>query len=212
MKISTRLQAIADIVPNESKVIDVGCDHALLDIYLSLEKNCECIAADINENALEQAKYNIKRYGVKNIKTVLTDGLNNIEVNDNDIIVISGMGYTTIEHILTTNKTSNTLIISAHNDWDFLRRTVTKLGYKIITEKFVTDKKKHYIIIKFKKGEGKYSDIDLLYGPILKENKDYLNVLYNNTFEIYEKVPDDNINKDIMKKRLLEIQSLIEKL
>ncbi len=212
MKISTRLQAIADIVPNESKVIDVGCDHALLDIYLSLEKNCECIAADINENALEQAKYNIKRYGVKNIKTVLTDGLNNIEVNDNDIIVISGMGYTTIEHILTTNKTSNTLIISAHNDWDFLRRTVTKLGYKIITEKFVTDKKKHYIIIKFEKGEGKYSDIDLLYGPILKENKDYLNVLYNNTFEIYEKVPDDNINKDIMKKRLLEIQSLIEKL
>lgn len=212
MKISTRLQAIADIVPNESKVIDVGCDHALLDIYLSLEKNCECIAADINENALEQAKYNIKRYGVKNIKTVLTDGLNNIEVNDNDIIVISGMGYTTIEHILTTNKTSNTLIISAHNDWDFLRRTVTKLGYKIITEKFVTDKKKHYIIIKFEKGKGKYSDIDLLYGPILKENKDYLNVLYNNTFEIYEKVPDDNINKDIMKKRLLEIQSLIEKL
>ena len=212
MKISRRLQAIADIVPNGSNVIDVGCDHALLDIYLSLNKNCECIATDINVNALEQAKYNIKRYGVKNIKTMLTDGLNNIEVQDDDVVVISGMGTTTIEHILTTNKAPNTLIISAHNDWEFLRKTVVALHYIIKEEYFVTDKGKGYIIIKFVKGEGNYSAEDLLYGPFLKENKEYLTTLYNNINEIYNKIPNENEDKEVKKKRLMEIQSLIEKL
>ena len=61
MKISKRLQTIADMISEGEKVIDVGCDHALLDIYLSNYKNCLCVAADINSNALEQAKYNIKR-------------------------------------------------------------------------------------------------------------------------------------------------------
>ena len=75
MKISKRLETIADFIPINSKVIDVGCDHALLDIYLSQEKNCECIASDVNKNALDQAKYNISRFHVKNVATVLTDGL-----------------------------------------------------------------------------------------------------------------------------------------
>ena len=34
MKISKRLKAISDFITDNSNVIDVGCDHALLDIYL----------------------------------------------------------------------------------------------------------------------------------------------------------------------------------
>jgi len=48
MKISRRLRTIAEFIPNGSKVIDVGCDHALLCIYLSLEKECTSVATDIN--------------------------------------------------------------------------------------------------------------------------------------------------------------------
>lgn len=212
MKISKRLQTIADIISEGSKVIDVGCDHALLDIYLSMNKKCSCIATDINANALEQAKYNIKRFGVKNIETMLTDGLQDIDVKETDIIVISGMGATTIEHILNSGKASNTLIISAHNDWEFLRKTVVSLGYKIEEEKFVIDKSKGYIIIKFIKGEGIYSDLDLVYGPYLQNNLEYLNYLYGKVQEVYDKIPELNEEKENKKKRLIEIQSLIEKL
>lgn len=212
MKISKRLQVIADIIPEGSKVIDVGCDHALLDIYLSMYKSCQCVAIDVNNNALDQAKYNIKRFGAKGIETILTDGLTGIDVIDDDIVVISGMGATTIEHILKNNQASNTLIISAHNDWEYLRKTVILLGYKIEEEKFVIDKSKGYIIIKFIKGDGTYSDDDLLYGPYLKTNLDYLNYLYNKTKEVYDKIPENNLEKENKKIRLSEIQSLIEKL
>ena len=38
IKISKRLEAISGLVPNNSKVIDIGCDHGLLDIYLYQNK------------------------------------------------------------------------------------------------------------------------------------------------------------------------------
>lgn len=210
MKISKRLQAIADCVSVDSKVIDVGCDHALLDIYLSMYKNCICIASDINENALDQAKYNIARFGAKNIKLVLTDGLNGIEVNKNDILVISGMGTTTINYILEEANLPNTLIISSHNDHEDLRKIITNLQYQIVDEKFVEEKGKEYIIIVFKKGTFNYDETDYIYGPILKNNKYYLQKLYDKTKKVYDQIPEDSSEKIIKEKRLYEIKSLIK--
>ena len=59
---SKRLLEIASLVPVHSTVVDVGCDHALLDIYLTLHRNCNCTASDINENCLKSARENIKKY------------------------------------------------------------------------------------------------------------------------------------------------------
>ena len=36
INLSKRLEAISSLIPNKSKVIDIGCDHGLLDIYLLL--------------------------------------------------------------------------------------------------------------------------------------------------------------------------------
>lgn len=210
MKLSKRLQAIADSISLNSKVIDVGCDHALLDIYLSLYKNCICIASDINDGALEQARYNIGRFGIKNIQLVLTDGLNGIEVNMNDTVVISGMGTGTINHILENAVLPKKLIISSHNDHEDLRKSVTKLGYQIIDEKFVVEKGKEYIIIVFIKGTINYNDIDYSYGPILKKNKEYLQSLYSKTKKIYDLIPEDSIERENKEKRLLEIESFLK--
>ena len=56
MNISKRLESVATLVDVGSRVIDVGCDHAFLDIYLTLNNENKCIATDINENALNGAK------------------------------------------------------------------------------------------------------------------------------------------------------------
>ena len=188
--ISKRLEKIASLIPNNSKVIDVGCDHALLDIYLAMDKNCDCEALDISASALKGAKNNIHKYKQdKKIKLTKTDGLEGVSINDNDYIVISGMGTSTIKHILETNKLSNNLIISTHNEYDVMRAYVVKLGYKIDEELFIIDKDKPYIIIKFSKGENNYSLDDIMYGPILRYNKEYINYLKNNLKKIKSKIP-----------------------
>ena len=38
IKLSKRLEAISSLITKNSNIIDIGCDHGLLDIYLC-EKN-----------------------------------------------------------------------------------------------------------------------------------------------------------------------------
>ena len=191
MRLSKRLQAVATLVDENVRVIDVGCDHAYLDIYLTLNNKNDCIATDINENALENAMSNIKKYNLENkIKTKLTNGLCDIEIKKDDNIVISGMGTFTILDILKTNNLSDTLIISSNNNINILRKKVIELGFYIDAEIFLIDKKKPYVIIKFKRGYKKYKNNDYLFGPILKYNIEYKNYLINK----YKKILN-NISK-----------------
>ena len=56
IKISKRLKEIANYVEENSNIVDIGCDHGLLDIYLiQNKKNIKIIASDINQNALNNA-------------------------------------------------------------------------------------------------------------------------------------------------------------
>lgn len=194
MNLSKRLQAVATLVDINSNVIDVGCDHAYLDIYLTLNNNNKCLATDINKNALDIAKNNIRKYNLeKKIKTKLTNGLENINVKENDNIVISGMGAYTILAILKTNILSDTLIISSNNNVDILRKEICNMGYYIDSEIFVIDKNKPYVIIKFKKGNKKYRGIDYILGPILKYNIEYKNYLIKKYNSILTNIPKRKI-------------------
>ena len=100
MNLSKRLEAVATLVDVGKRVIDVGCDHAYLDIYLTLNNNNKCIATDINKNALNMAITNIKKYNLEDkIETKLTNGLEGLKIYKKDTIVISGMGTFTILEI-----------------------------------------------------------------------------------------------------------------
>lgn len=178
IKLPKRLETIANIVPLNSNIIDIGCDHGLLDIYLcqkGISQNI--IASDINKSALSNAIANIKKEKLeRSIETRLGDGLNTIKESDQiNTAIISGMGAHTIVGILKNNlntlKKINTIIIQSNTKNYFLRKEITKLNYLIADEKIVKDKDKIYIIIKFIQGKRKYSRRELYFGPILlKEN------------------------------------------
>ena len=87
-----------------------------------------------------------------------------------------------------------------------------QIGYKIEEECFVLDKGKGYIIIKFIKGEGEYTREDLIYGPYLKSNKEYLTYLYNKIHEVFDKIPNDNPEKKLKQQLLHEVDRLIKEL
>ena len=77
-----RLEICANMVDSGKKFIDIGTDHAYLPIWLVLNGIIdEAIAADIREEPLKKAKKNIIKYGLQDkIKTIKTDGLNNINM------------------------------------------------------------------------------------------------------------------------------------
>ena len=170
MKINSRLKKIGDLVEANSFCLDVGCDHALLDIYLvTRNKGIKAVASDIAEGPLEHAKKNIKRERLEDkIETRLGPGLTTYSDEINTII-ISGMGGRNIIGICKDSpkvlKQIDTMIISPNNYHEDVKRYLTKNGFYIENEEFVKDKKFIYQIIIFKKGKKKYTKKDYFFGP-----------------------------------------------
>ena len=171
MKINARLKKIGDLVEANSFCLDVGCDHALLDIYLvSKKKNIQAVASDIAEGPLEQAKNNIKRERLEDkIETRLGSGLKTY-TDEINTVIISGMGGRNIIGIckedLKILKKIDTLIISPNNYQEDVKRFLTKNGFYIENEEFVKDKRFIYQIIIFKRGKKKYTKKDYFFGPV----------------------------------------------
>lgn len=186
-KLSPRLLAVANYINSDNdKIIDIGCDHGFLSIFLANKyKKAKIIASDINANALESAKNNIKKAGLENsIDVRLGSGLSVVNADEINTIVISGMGANTIVGILkySTKKlvNVNTIVIQSNTDLTFLRKSLMKMNYYIQDETLVEDKNIIYTVIKFVKGRKRYNYKELYLGPILIKKNDALFKKKNN--------------------------------
>ncbi len=160
-----RIKALASLVDKDSKLIDIGTDHALLPIYLyenEITKNVT--GSDISSNALEFAKVNLEKHKLSDkIKLIVSDGFDNLD-DEYDTAVISGMGTDTIKKILDRENLPKKLIISSHKNVDKLRLFMNKKGYKITKEIIIKDNNIYYDIIKYEKGKEILSNYDILVG------------------------------------------------
>ena len=207
MKISNRLKEIGNFITNAKVVVDVGCDHALLPIYLVLNnKSLSAIAVDNKIGPLNSAKENIKEYNLESkIKTVLSDGLKEVIPKDYDTIVISGMGGETIIDIISNGPINDeaTLILEPNKNVKELREYLTLNSYEIIDEKMIKDKSYFYTIIKAIKTDKtlSLSPNELIFGPIIiKENTDIFKeyLLYN--INVLKRQMNDKNRDEILKK------------
>ena len=99
IKLNKRLTTISAFILKNDKVIDIGCDHNLLAIYMYLKKGIKIVGSDINSEPLNIARNNLLKYDLSNtLELRLGDGISTIL--DEDTIVISGMGGITITKIL----------------------------------------------------------------------------------------------------------------
>lgn len=195
-KLSKRLELVASYVEDNSKVIDIGCDHGFLSIYLANKyDNIKIIASDVNENALNNAIENIKKAKqTKKIDVRLGNGLDVVaNPSEIDTLVIAGMGSNTIVGILKYDREKlanvKNIIIQSNTDLYFLRKNITSLGYYIEDEIMVEDKGIIYTVIKFTKGKKRYGYRQLYLGPILmNKNDDLFNEKNNKDLETYKKI------------------------
>ena len=214
IKINNRLLKISDFIYKEDKVIDIGCDHGLLGIYLVLNKNIsKMISSDINEKPLNKAKENIFKYNLGDkIETKLGNGLECVS-EDIDTIVISGMGGLTINEILKDIKKHpyiKKIIVSPNNEFVKTRKVISKLGFNLEEETIVLEKGKYYLVscyIKEKRkkinyffGKLDFDNINVCnyYKSLVEKNKIILSKLSRKYF--LQRIKLKYINFVIMKK------------
>lgn len=222
--LSRRLQTIASFLEKRDKVVDIGCDHGYLGIYATQKKLVQSIIlTDIKESALDMARKNVENSKL-NIPLVISDGLENISQDSINTIVISGMGTSTILHILSNKEklvNVDKLILQSNNNLDTLRKEVTSLGYKLINEATVLDNDIWYVVCLFKKDiddDIKFSTTDQLdsetikYGLIKKDKKEYYQYLMANQKEILKKLEKSNnaVLKEKVTKEIKNLEKLLE--
>ncbi len=200
--LSKRLKSLIKYIDKNDKLIDIGCDHGLIDIYLVKNKIINSIIiSDIHEGALKAGKGNLKKHHLeKQIDARLGNGLEVLKQDEViDTVLISGMGTSTILKILNNNylKNINKLILQSNNNHEELRKEVVKLGFIITDEEYFIDNKKNYINIVFKRGNKKYKKDELRYGPILIKNEAYLNFELENCLKIKKLIKNPKLKQKI---------------
>ena len=178
MKLSKRLQTIADFVKKGAVVADIGTDHAHIPIYL-IKNNIisKAYACDINAGPLEKAKENINYYGVKNIELRLSNGLEKLKTDEADTVIIAGMGGELITDILEKGRiffdTERKFILSPHTKTDEVRKYLLSNRFEITKEDMCIDDGKFYTVMEavYIGKTFSYTQGELLFGKYLIDNK-----------------------------------------
>ena len=176
MKINDRLKKIGDLVEANSFCLDVGCDHAFLDIYLVQRgENIKAIASDVKEGPLNHARENINKYHLEDkIECRLGNGLDTYS-DEVDTIIISGLGGRSMIGIFKSHlevlKKVNTIILSPNNYQEDVKRFLCKHHFYLSNEELVKEGKFIYQILVFSRGKRRYSRKEYFFGPVLLEKK-----------------------------------------
>lgn len=135
--LSNRLGAAASYIKQGAAVADIGTDHGYIPVYLA-QRNIarRIIAADVKSGPLTRARLSAEEYGVGDrIEFILTDGLEGLQDQGLDTIVIAGMGGETIAGILErapwTKASGVRLILQPQSKLNALLPFLTKAGYVI---------------------------------------------------------------------------------
>lgn len=160
MELSKRLAAVAGMVTKGNVVCDAGCDHGYVSIFLVLEKiSPKVIAMDIRDGPLSRAQEHIRMYGLSDyIETRLSDGVEKLEMDEADALILAGMGGRLMESILTRGMEKvlrmKELILQPQSELPQFRRFLRKEGFLTCQENMVFEDGKYYPMMRVLPGKG----------------------------------------------------------
>lgn len=219
MKLSDRLQYIANLVDNCEIAADIGTDHAYLPVYLVRNGICKkVIASDVRNEPAKKARKNIAEHGFENnIEVRVGNGLEVLNKYEADTIIIAGMGAMQITRILENNigiaQNVNNLILQPMTQHFKLRSWLQKNGFIIIDEELCREEGRIYLILKVHYDVKDKEDTNTYFGNILFEKKhpllsDYIQKYIREYKDV--KMELINTNSVRLNRRLKEIEDKIE--
>lgn len=188
VKLSCRLNAAANFVREGKRLADIGCDHGYVPVSLVLSGKIKfAVASDINEGPLDSCRRLVKKYRLENkIKCVLSDGLENISLDDVDDILIAGVGGILIYEILDNcdfeKLKEKHIILNPMTHPEDARRWLYDNGFEIDNDIIIKDGKHYYNVLDayYKNKSNSYCPADYYLGNIRDfSNKEYFVHLLN---------------------------------
>lgn len=210
IKISERLQGVAELVTPGLKVADIGTDHGYLPIYLVQSGAInDAIASDINVGPLNKAIENINSYGLEEkIDTRLSDGLKMFEPYEAESIVMAGMGGNLMIDILIAGdsvvRSAKELILQPQSDIGRVRHFLHDNGFMIVSENMICEEGKFYPMMKVISGKQRWeNEYYYEYGKILLREQnpvlhEYLIFERDHLCELYKSLESSEKTQNVM--------------
>jgi tRNA (adenine22-N1)-methyltransferase len=147
IKLSKRLNCIAEKVIDCESLADIGTDHGKLPISLLMNEIIKrAIFCDINEGPIAIAIQNINKENLKGQYEIrIGNGIEKLEYSEVDCIVIAGMGGLLIKDILTKDlkktRSFKKIILQPRSNEEKLRKWILENSFLIVDEELVREGK-----------------------------------------------------------------------
>lgn len=152
------------MVPQKSRVADIGTDHGYVPIWLVEQGIAEyAIAMDVRKGPLLRAEEHIAQHRLKSrIETRLSDGLAGLRPGEADTVVIAGMGGELILRILQGGAhvwdSVSRYILSPQSELEIFRRGLEEMGFAIAEETMLREDGKYYTVMVVVRGRMHYEE------------------------------------------------------
>ena len=215
IKLSQRLQAIADLVPAGAKVADIGTDHGFLPCYLAQSGKAELvIACDVNAQPLALAQKNITDYNVGDkVSTRLGNGLAVLKPGEVDTVTIAGMGGALMIDILDASPMVvdrlKRIVLQPNVGAEAVRIWAEKNRWQIVAEDLIRENDIFSVIIVLEQGRSDrfMSAVELYLGPkLLAEHHPMLGLYISEEWEKTQHILDQLSKSDSEESRKKEKQ------
>ncbi|SEM29353.1 tRNA (adenine22-N1)-methyltransferase [Mesobacillus persicus] len=176
-KLSDRLAAVANYLPHGCRMADIGSDHAYLPCHMVKKGAVRfAIAGEVAEGPFQSAMKQVQLEGLTDRIVVRKgDGLEVIEPGEVDCITVAGMGGTLIASILESGKDKlgevTKLILQPNVGAMAIRRWLSANDWKLTSETILKEDGKIYEVLVADKGESKYTEAEVLFGPYLLKDR-----------------------------------------
>lgn len=198
MKLTDRLLKIASLVDEGKKIADIGTDHGYIPVFLLNNKKIDfAILADVNKGPLENARKEVRHNKLDDkVDLRLGSGIEVLNDNEADEIIIAGMGGILIGELLEAKKSvaqnAEKLILQPMQAQAELRKYLYNNGFEVIDEVLVKEDFRIYEIIVAKYTGRKTEVTDEIYYEVSKkliEKKDELLAEFlNKKISAYENI------------------------
>ena len=154
IRLSPRLQMVADFVPPCACAADIGTDHGYLPVWLLQNGVIQsAIAADIHAGPLANARQSAAAYDLEeHFRFVQADGLQFSGVQAADVITIAGMGGETIFAILAAapwlQQQGKQLVLQPQSKVPELTDWLWRNGFTIKDAALCRDAGKRYLVLR----------------------------------------------------------------
>ncbi|WP_379138214.1 tRNA (adenine(22)-N(1))-methyltransferase [Paenibacillus sp. sgz500958] len=155
IKLSNRLGLLLEKIPPQSRMADIGSDHALLPIAaVESGKAVFAVAGEVNPGPFDAASKAVAAAGKGKVISVRRgDGMEVLEPGEVDCVTIAGMGGSLIASILERGKALgklqgvSLLALQPNVGEDNLRRWLLENGWVLISEDILEEDGKIYEVL-----------------------------------------------------------------